>query len=137
MKKLYRTRLNTEIVIKGKYGTETLKSKGIYSDIFYGEKLENTDYSTTDMICINNNVYIDIKYTNSGVQMHIPYNAKNGDICYKKVHDKDFISFKSQLEYKEISLADITMDKLKGSLSAKEFIEVLKDNGLGGVTLIL
>lgn len=137
MKKLYRTRLNTEIVIKGKYGTETLKSKGRYSDIFYGEKLENTDYSTTDMICINNNVYIDIKYTRSGVQMYLPYDNENGHICYKKVKDKDFISFNSNLEYYEISLADITMDKLKWSLSAKELIEVLKDNGLCGVTLIL
>ena len=137
MKKLYRTRLNTEIVIKGKYGTETLKSKGRYSDMFYGEKLENTEYTTTNKICINNEVYSDIKYTRSSVQMYLPYTNRYGDISYKKVDEKDFISYKSRLEYREILLSNMSIDGLKSELSAKEFIEVLKDNCLGGVTQIL
>lgn len=129
MKQLYRTLYKKETKIKTLSGTETITYIGDYSKFKYGEVSEENkivETNFTDSQC--GEFY---GKNRRGTWASVPYTDEYGWREYKKVYEKDFISY--SYEYKNIVVnpSDIRMEQLIKELPVDQFIEYMKDNGLG------
>ena len=130
MKQLYRTKYIKETIIKTKSGTETITYISDYSNIKYGEvsqegnKSIKTDFK--DSQC--GEFYGKNKH---GVWASVPYTDEHEWREYKKVYERDFVSFSYEYKHIIIQPSDIRMEQLIKELPVDQFIEYMKDNGLG------
>lgn len=136
MKKLQRTRYIIETTYKTKIGTSTIENVGWFSDIHYSEEESG--------ICIDSGLFSDLlnshKYSNYNLHNYedrkgnwciVPYNGKDGWGYEKRINQRDFVWVKIYRECKEIKSSEIRMKQLIRELSVDQFIEFMKDNGLG------
>lgn len=129
MKQLYRTKYIKETIIKTNSGTETITYISDYSNIKYGEMSEGNKTVRTN--------FADSQYgefdgrNRKGVWVSIPYTDSYGWIKYRKIYEKEFVSH--SIEYKNmiVQSSDIRMEQLIKELPVDQFIEYMKDNGLG------
>ena len=130
MKQLYRTKYIKETIIKTKSGTETITYISDHSNIKYGEFFQGGNIATKtdfkDSQC--GEFYGKNKH---GVWASVPYTDEHGWREYKRIYEKDFVSY--SCEYKNIIIqpSDIHMQQLIKELPLDQFIEYMKDNGLG------
>ena len=135
MKKLYKTNRVISTEIKTKYGKKILVNieGSSYSRLKYGEPSEYDIVITIDgfdEIAENEN-YSSGKTIKGRQWIRFPYTNEDGYRGWTKVYKDEFISYKQETRYEEFNKSDIRMDRLITNLSADQFIEYMKDNGLG------
>ena len=130
MKQLYRTKYIKETIIKTNSGTETITYISDYSNIKYGEVSQEGNKSTKtdfkDSQC--GEFYGKNRH---GTWASVPYTDEHGWREYKRVYERDFASFSYEYKHIIIQPSDIRMEQLIKELPVDQFIEYMKDNGLG------
>ena len=130
IKILYRDKRIIETTIKTKYGTETLLYTGYYGNLIYDDNESIDEYTTKDISSIQSDLCNGIGFKGDILWARVPYNNQDG-WYYKKIYANQFISWKSYLQLKEVNSSEIRMEQLIKELPVDQFIEYMKDNGLG------
>lgn len=129
MKQLYKTKFIKETIIKTTSGTESIKYISSYSNICYGEVLNDNKMVKTNFVDSEcGEFYGKNKH---GVLASVPYTDKYGRREYKRIYEKDFVSHSYENQYIFIKPSEIRMEQLIKELPVDQFIEYMKDNGLG------
>lgn len=131
MNKLKRSRRIVETTIRTKYGTETLKYTGYYGNLIYDDNVDNMEYNTNTMSEIQSGQCNGVGITRDKFWARFPYSNSDGWREYKKVYENNFISYKSYIQYKEVNPSDVKMNQLIKELNVDQFVQYMKDNGLG------
>lgn len=129
MKQLYRTKFIKETTIKTNSGTEIIKYISDYSNIKYGEILEGNETTKTNFADSQCGEFAG--KNRKGVWVSVPYTDKNGWREYRRVYENEFVSHSVGYKNMIIQPSDIRMEQLIKELPADQFIEYMKDNGLG------
>ena len=135
MKKLYKTNRVISTEIKTKYGKKILVyvEGNYYSQLQYGEPYDydiGVNLDGFDEIAKSEG-YSNGKTIKGRQWTRFPYTNEDGYREWIKVYKDEFMSYKQETRYEEFNKSDIRMDRLITNLSADQFIEYMKDNGLG------
>ena len=135
MNQLYEPQYITEVTFNNGNTIETLRyiSDGYY--VKYGEP--DSDISEVDswndlikLLGYEDGFY-GYKDRKGKFFLRVDYTDKNYYRCQKKVYEYQFILAKSYFKNRIIEQKDIGMKRLVNELNANEFVQYLKDNGIG------
>ena len=129
MKQLYKTKFIKETIIKTTSGTESIKYISSYSNIYYGEVLNDNKMVKTNFVDSECGEFYG--KNRHGVWASVPYTDEHGWRKYKRVYERDFVSFSYEYKHIIIQPSEIHMEQLIKELPVDQFIEYMKDNGLG------